>query len=302
MREWEQGLLGVYQSYLRILETEIKGACGSSQFFCRSFSLLPFFSDRSELAELCLKSMCTLLTDLTHFNFRTNLMNSIVARLSRRAWDEVGSLFPSLVRSTSNSSFLESSVLCLNSLITVLKTDLTGAASLEVVRLLNRMIKEKHYNIRPEVLTCLFYLRLKTELGARASDSKADKEEKPKVRSKGRDQARRSKGKPTEKPHLSKKAAKVMKEKKEIEKEFREAEAVVDKEERAVTVRPFIHHVKRLKRKVLNLTMYLANGDVEAPVRSLFQYPQNPNTHAAPASRFGRDIQIRTYGQHRLFP
>lgn len=93
------------------------------------------------------------------------------------------------------------------------------------------MVKEKRYNIRPEVLECLLHLRLKTELGTRASESRADKDGSEKT-SKGKGR----KGKAGDQPHLSKKAKKVLKEKKEIEKEFREAEAEVDKEERAVTV------------------------------------------------------------------
>lgn len=85
------------------------------------------------------------------------------------------------------------------------------------------MVKERHFSVHPNVLTCLLSLRLKTELGVRASDSKANPNEPPPKRKR-------------EKPYLSKKAKKVMKEKKEIEREFREAEAEVDKEERAVTV------------------------------------------------------------------
>lgn len=88
------------------------------------------------------------------------------------------------------------------------------------------MVKERHFNVHPNVLTCLLSLRLKTELGVRASDSKANPNEPPPKR----------KNDKKEQPHLSKKAKKVMKEKKEIEREFREAEAEVDKEERAVTV------------------------------------------------------------------
>lgn len=34
--------------------------------------------------------MCTLLVEVTHFNFRGNLMSSIVAFLSRKSWDHVG--------------------------------------------------------------------------------------------------------------------------------------------------------------------------------------------------------------------
>jgi nucleolar complex protein 3 len=130
---------------------------------------------------------------------------------------------------------MQSSELCLRSLSRVLKEDLTGVASLEVVRLLNRMIKEKHFNVHPEVLSCLLHLRLKTELGTRASESKADKEQ-PKSTSASKNAARRSKGKPTDQPHLSKKAKKLVKENRLIQQEFREAEAEVDKEERVVTV------------------------------------------------------------------
>lgn len=33
--------------------------------------------------------MCFLLVEVTHFNFRTNLMNCIVAYLSKKPWDTV---------------------------------------------------------------------------------------------------------------------------------------------------------------------------------------------------------------------
>lgn len=35
--------------------------------------------------------MCTLLVDVTHFNFRANIMHSVVATLSKKSWDEVRS-------------------------------------------------------------------------------------------------------------------------------------------------------------------------------------------------------------------
>ncbi|KAF8077981.1 nucleolar complex-associated protein-domain-containing protein [Lyophyllum atratum] len=193
-RDWEQGLVLVYQNYLRSLESELKA--------------------RSDLAEIALKAMCALLTEVTHFNFRVNLMSCIIARLSKKSWDQ-------------------SSNLCLNTIIRVFREDLTGAVSLEIVRLLNRMVKEKRFNVHPEVLSCLLHLRLKTELGVRASESATDKPQKTPSSSKAA--ARRAKGKNADLPHLSKKAKKALREKKEIDKEFREAEAEVDKEERAVT-------------------------------------------------------------------
>ncbi|TFK29907.1 nucleolar complex-associated protein 3 [Coprinopsis marcescibilis] len=183
-REWEQGLVSVYQNYLRLLDGEIKG--------------------RTTLADAAIACMCALLTEVTHFNFRQNLMSAIVTRLSKRSWDE-----------TSDR--------CLNTLNTVFRADHTGEASLEALRLLNRMVKERKFRIHPNVLSCLLNLRLRTELNVRASLTTADRAESDK----------KKKQKKKDKPYLSKKSKKDLKERKEIEKELREAEAEVDKEERA---------------------------------------------------------------------
>ncbi|KAF8959052.1 nucleolar complex-associated protein-domain-containing protein [Flammula alnicola] len=187
-RDWEQGLVTVYQSYLRLLEKELKS--------------------RGELADIALHCMCTLLTEVTHFNFRVNLMTCIVTRLSKKSWDKT-------------------SELCFKSLVDVFRADLTGEASLEVVRLINRMVRERHFKVHPNVLSCLLHLRLRTELGVRASSTHADKPEQRQQR-----QPRHMKAKKPEQVHLSKKAKKAYKEQKEIDKELREAGAEVDKEER----------------------------------------------------------------------
>ncbi|KAF8654101.1 hypothetical protein AX16_003634 [Volvariella volvacea WC 439] len=188
-RDWEQGLVLVYQNYLRGLEAELKA--------------------RSQLADTALQCMCTLLSERTHFNFRVNLINCIVARLSKKNLDQ-------------------SARLCLETIITVFRTDTTGQQSLEVVQVLNRMIKERHFGVHPDVLSCLLHLRLKTELDVRSSDTKSEKN----TASNGKPN-KQGKGKNREQPHLSKAARKALKEKQEIQREFREAEAEVDKEERA---------------------------------------------------------------------
>jgi nucleolar complex protein 3 len=90
------------------------------------------------------------------------------------------------------------------------------------------MIKERHFKVHPNVLTCLLQLRLRTELGVRASSTHADKPEANK--------GKKLKGKKPEPVHLSKKAKKALKEQKEIDKELREAGAEVDKEERKTVV------------------------------------------------------------------
>ncbi|KAF8902119.1 nucleolar complex-associated protein-domain-containing protein [Gymnopilus junonius] len=188
-RDWEQGLVTVYQSYLRLLENELKS--------------------RSVLADTVLHCMCTLLREVTHFNFRANLMTCIVTHLSKKSWDKTSDL-------------------CSQTLIDVFRSDLTGTASLEVVRLLNRMIKERRFKIHPNVLSCLLHLRLRTELGVRASDTHANKPETNKT-------PRNGKAKKPEQVHLSKKAKKALKEQKGIDKDLREAGAEVDKEERNTT-------------------------------------------------------------------
>lgn len=85
-REWEQGLVLVYQSYLRALETEIKGR---HYFAPPRVPALSMHEAKSDMADVALKCMCTLAADVTHFNFRVNLVACIVARLSRKTWDEV---------------------------------------------------------------------------------------------------------------------------------------------------------------------------------------------------------------------
>ena len=92
------------------------------------------------------------------------------------------------------------------------------------------MIKERHFKVHPNVLSCLLHLRLRTELGVRASNTHADKP--------GADKGKKQKGKKSEPIHLNKKAKKALKEQKEIDEELREAAAEVDKEERKTIVSP----------------------------------------------------------------
>lgn len=84
-REWEQGLLVVYQSYLKLMEAELKGTVSLSLFleFHRASPA------KSELADIAMQCMCTLAVEAMHFNFRVNIMGSIVARLSKKSWDTV---------------------------------------------------------------------------------------------------------------------------------------------------------------------------------------------------------------------
>ena len=225
------------------------------------------FSAKRELSEVALQCICRLLTELTHFNFRVNLMTAVVSRLSKKSWDEVGH-HSALSTGCTNNSF-QSSELCLKTLSAIFRADKTGQPSLEIVRLLNRMIKERHFNVHPNVMFCLLDLRLKTELGGvRASQSKADKEKPTDTMSKGKAAQRRAKGKAAPTPHLSKKAKKKFKETQAIEEEMREAEAEVDREERVTVV--CLYHLNICKNWGNLMTSYTpANRSIETTIRSL---------------------------------
>ena len=125
----------------------------------------------------------------------------------------------------------QGSELCHNSLVKVFQEDATGAVSLEVVRLLNRMIKESKYRVNPNVLSCILHLRLKTEIGVRASKTSVEKQP-----AKTGSKEKRGKGTAATKTHLSKKTKKVLKEKEAVRRDMKEAGGEVDKEERNKTV------------------------------------------------------------------
>ena len=185
---------------------------------------------KTELADVSLKSICTLFVEVTHFNFRTNIISSIMGRLSRKGWDEV-SFLSDLTVTIRTLTRCQGSELCHKSLVRVFQEDTTGAVSLEVVRLLNRMIKESKYRVNPNVLSCLLHLRLKTEIGVRASKTSAEKQP-----AKNKSKEKRGKGTAATQAHLSKKAKKVLRENEIIRKDMREAEVEVNKEERDKTV------------------------------------------------------------------
>ncbi|OCF61335.1 nucleolar complex protein 3 [Kwoniella mangroviensis CBS 10435] len=192
LREGEKMLVRNYKSYLKMLESEIKR--------------------RSPLASLSLKCMCELLVGVTHFNFSENIMGVLVGKLGRKGWDS-------------------DSDLVLESFISVFKEDISGVHAQTLVTLIARMIKERHFQVNPNVLTCLLHLRLRNELdqmkrgknakGGSGGDKKEDNIKGKKFKSEIR------------KKWATKNQRKKEKEMKEVEKEMKEAEAEIDKEERA---------------------------------------------------------------------
>ena len=176
-RQWEETIITLYQNWLSSLDKEIKKA--------------------SSLTKVCLQCMCIMLERATHFNFHTNIMECVIGRISKQSWDDL-------------------SRMCYDALQKVLKGDISGEFSLEITKLLNRMIKERQFRISPNVLSLFNSLRLREELSLESMQKPNKHQRKYKEKK--------------ERKHLSKKAKKAHRENKEIEKEMKEAQVEVDKE------------------------------------------------------------------------
>ncbi|KAF9080475.1 hypothetical protein BGX23_002101 [Mortierella sp. AD031] len=217
LRDYEQSLLLNYQHYLQSLEkilsqdksgkegeeAEAAASKGATPSLTAPISAAAGGDDaatkkaKADLATVAIHCMCNLLTSVTHFNFRLNLMTALIARMSRRHWSEL-------------------SETCSKALKEVFTEDEAGEVSLDAVKLITKMIKSKSYLVHPNVISAFLTLRLKEELPTRTNGD----EENPRKRKK------------KEKVHISKKNRKLLKAKKEVEVEMKEAEAVVDKEEK----------------------------------------------------------------------
>lgn len=199
-REWEQTLVSVYRDYLEMLEFEVR-------------------KQASTLAPIALKCFCTLLTRASHFNFRKNIVAIVVSHLSRKQWDDA-------------------SKQCFDALVSLLKKDNDGEISLEVVQLLYRMVRERHFLVHANVLDVLAHLRLREELSRSHKTGPmgtAHAAPAPRVQQKNKVDSRHvRKGLAV---HRSKKETKRARELEAIEREMREADAVVDVEERERSVR-----------------------------------------------------------------
>ncbi|GAN09113.1 nucleolar complex-associated protein 3 [Mucor ambiguus] len=154
----------------------------------------------ASLAFVATRCLCELLIAKTHFNFRLEIMVAVVTRMSTIKWNE-------------------SAQLCSEALVTIFENDESGRSSLDAVKMIIRMVKSKGFAISENAINVFLHLRLKDEMAHNyAKDNNDDQVGK--------------KRKNNSKPFLTKKARKTLKETREIEKEFQEAEAVVSKEEK----------------------------------------------------------------------
>ena len=226
LRAFEQTLVSSYQAYIKDLAKYAK----------------PNSKDSSEatasVASVAISCACALLLAVPHFNFRGELLKILVARLSLRRVD---------------ANFIK----CREAIEKLFGNDEDGTSSLDAVSLITRMMKSRNYHVDESVLNTFLHLRLLTEFSSKASQNRVDKPvaendlggKKPKLKREFR----------------TKKQRKIMKERKAVEKEFKEADAIVSHEHRdrmqAETLKlVFVTYFRILKARTPNLMGAVLEG------------------------------------------
>lgn len=224
-RQFEQALVSGYQGYIKDLNLHAKPRSKGA--------------DQGDLRSLAINCACALLLAVPHFNFRTELLKIIVRELSsRKASPEYNK--------------------CIETMEAFFEADEDGAPSLEAVTLLTKMMKEQDYYVRQDVLNTFLKLRLLLELSVRSSSTKADRP----------DDLSKMRGKKVKKgqwEHRSKKEKKIARDRKAVEKEYKEADATVSHEERdkvqSETLKlVFVCYFRILKAKIPELTGAVLEG------------------------------------------
>ncbi|KAI9375613.1 nucleolar complex-associated protein-domain-containing protein [Aspergillus egyptiacus] len=220
LRDYEQSLLSGYKRYIQMLLTLTK----SSK------------SDKSGIdagmKSIAINCACSLLLSVPHFNFRAELLRIIVNQLARRRMDD---------------DFIK----CRDTLQDVFHRDDDGVVSLEAVRLLSKMMKARDFKVHGSVLDTFLHLRLLSEFSSKGSRDRVDRDEDDENNPVGKKAKQK-------KEFRTKRNRKLEKERKAVEKDMREADALVSHEARdknqAETLKlVFATYFRILKLRVPNL-------------------------------------------------
>lgn len=226
LRAFEQTLVGSYQAYIKHLASCAKPRKGQQSEAATS------------VTSVAMSCACALLQAVPHFNFRGELLTILVAKLSSRKVDE---------------NFTK----CREAIGNLFRSNDDGTSALDAVSLITRMMRARNYQVDESVLNTFLHLRLLTEFSSKASQNRVDKLT--------RDTENSGKRPKFKKEFRTKKQRKVMKERKVVEKEFQEADAIVNHEHRdkmqAETLKlVFVTYFRILKARVPNLMGAVLEG------------------------------------------
>jgi nucleolar complex protein 3 len=118
LRTFEQSILLNYKAFISSLITIIKSARTDEP--------------KKQLSNVAITCATSLLVSVPHFNFRSDLLEIVVARVSRQTIDD---------------AFLKSRT----ALETLFREDEEGRAGLEAVSMISKMLKTRHYQVHPSV-------------------------------------------------------------------------------------------------------------------------------------------------------
>ncbi|KAJ8123379.1 hypothetical protein O1611_g9605 [Lasiodiplodia mahajangana] len=138
---FEQSLVSGYQAYVKELARYAKARKGEA--------------GGDGIASVAITCASSLLTAHPHFNFRSDLINILVWKLSARRTDK---------------DFEKA----LSALITLFTEDEEGRPSFEAVSTLCRMMKSKDFLVHESVLNLFLHLRLLSEFSGKASKDSVD--------------------------------------------------------------------------------------------------------------------------------
>lgn len=226
LRAFEQSLVSSYQTYIKHLAT------------CAKVRQREISDPALSVKQVAIACTCALLVAVPHFNFRGELLKILVGKLSTNKID------PDFVK-------------CRETIETLFRSDEDGTSSLDAVGLITRMMKARNYQTDESILNTFLHLRLLSEFSSRASQNRVDK-----ISTDNDDGAKKLKPK---REFRTKKQRKIMKERKVVEKEFKEADAIVSHEQRdrmqAETLKlVFLTYLRILKARVPHLMGAVLEG------------------------------------------
>ena len=180
--QYERALLTHYQWYLKVLE---QTWTNENTFPKNNKNQKP--KTPSPLGITAIVSLCELLKSAPHFNFRSKILSIVTRQASNRNCDQVATS-------------------CCNALTHIFKNDSHGEISLETTRMLTKMIYNRNFQVRPELLHTFLHLPLRVH---------EDEAEAAKIAQKAQTKKR--------------KRNKLLAEQIKIEEEMRENDGVTDK-------------------------------------------------------------------------
>lgn len=135
LQDFEFALLGAYQRFLRFLEGKVSAGLGNPR------KAVGHWGPEALFGLSALRCQCEVLASLPHFNFRTSVLTSVVARAGQPS-EEV-------------------STMCCATLVGLFKKDLEGEASLDAVHLLAKLLAVAKYDVPVALVRTLEHVKLR---------------------------------------------------------------------------------------------------------------------------------------------